>query len=229
MMKKKLKTALLVLAALLAIVLLVVWLNLNAIVKAGIEQMGPKLTGCRITVESVNLSPLTGAGTIRGLVVSNPEGYSAENALSLGEVRVKVTLGSLASDRIVVEDVYVEAPEIRYELGLGESNIGKIQKNLEASAQAPKEPEPAKAGKKVQIDHVLVKDGKIRLGAKLLGGNAVPIPLPDVEMKDIGKDSGGVSMAQAVSAFFGRLAGGIGDAVKKGAGSVTGTIGNLFK
>ncbi len=226
-MTRKWKIALGVLGV-LAVAALVLGLNLSSIVKKGIETLGPKLTGCPVTVGSVSLSPLTGGGSVQDLVVGNPEGFSDQAALRLGAVRVKVSLRSLLTERVVVEEITVESPEILYELGLGSSNIGCIQKNLEEGSGDKKAAPEKGPGKKVQIDHILVKDGRIRLGTKLLGGKAVPIPLPDVEMRDIGKDDGGVSMAQSVSIFFGRLAAGVFDAAKKG-GSLLKDALNPFK
>ncbi len=239
---KKLKIALLVISLLLFLALAVAWFNLSAIVKSGIETLGPKLTKCPVTVGSVSLSPLTGSGTIQDLVVGNPEGFKTDHALRLGKIHVEVSVASLFADTLVVKEILVEAPEIIYEMGMGSSNIGTIQKNLaEASggdkpADKKKEPDPeAGPGKRLRIDHILVKDGKISLSARLLDGNALPIPLPDVEMRDVGKEGDGATVAEVASAFFARLAAGIGEALKAGGSMIkdaTGLLddlGGLFK
>lgn len=213
-MKKKLKIALLAAGLLLSVSLAVAWQNLSSIVKSGIETLGPELTKCPITVGSVSLSPLTGSGTVRDLVVGNPEGFKTAHALRLGKVHVEVDLRSLLADTLVVKEIRIEAPDIVYEVGLGSSNIGTLRKNL-AQASGKSRPGP-KACRKIRIDHIVVKDGRISLSAGFLGGNALPIPLPEVEMRDIGKADGGAGVAEAVAVFFAHLASNVAGAAKDG-------------
>ena len=231
-MKRKLFRVLLVLAALLLLGIGLLWLNLSSVVRKGIETMGPKMAGCPMTVESVSLNPFTGSCGIKGLVIGNPEGFKTEHAVCLGEVSVTVDLKSLVTDRIVVREVLIEAPDVIYEMGLGSSNIGRIQKNLEESSGGEaggKVAEKPEGGKKVQIDRLLIKDGKVHLSAKVLGGAALPIPLPEIEMKDIGKEKEGATMAEATSAVFSKLASGVSGVATKGLGALKDGIGGLFK
>ena len=80
---------------------------LGNIVKAGIETVGPKITQTTITVDAVDLSLLTGSARVKGLVVGNPEGYKAPNAISVGLAAVSVSPMSVLSDKIVVESIRV--------------------------------------------------------------------------------------------------------------------------
>ncbi|HSR88667.1 MAG TPA: hypothetical protein VLL07_06905, partial [Pontiella sp.] len=86
------------------------------------------------------------------------------------------------------------------------------------------------------IDHLLVQDGLVK--AKISALPSTPIPLPDIEMKDMGKAEGGISPRQAVygigTVFYDAIIGSVsgatglaGDALK-GAGSMTlGTLDNV--
>jgi hypothetical protein len=94
--------------------------------------------------------------------------------------------------------ISVEGPHVWYERKLTESNIGKLQEILEAQQGATEEKPAEKTEKKkgsVVIDRVVVRGG--RIGVKLgVGGE---LPLPSIELKDIGKDDpDGVSLAEAV-------------------------------
>ena len=86
------------------------------------------------------------------------------------------------------------------------------------------------------IEHLLVNGGLVR--AKLSALPSAPIPLPNIEMKDMGKEEGGTSLAEATSnigvAFYDAIIGSVssatgfaGDALM-GVGALTfGTLGNV--
>lgn len=224
-----------------AIVLLLIggmtlYFTLGAVVKKGVETVGPKLTGGTVTVESVSFSAFTGKAVIKGVLVGNPEGFKTPSAFKLQEIRVQVAPGSVFSNNILVKEIYIDGPEVTYEMGLHGSNIGKIQSNIEAATgggktTAPppdqKAPPPAEGGKKIVIEDFLVKNGKLSVSATMLGGHALPVPLPEIHLKDIGKDAGGKSVSEVVSDIMKSVTGVItnsasaaGDVLKKGASEV---------
>ena len=204
--RRIIKIACIAVPALIIVVVLIVFFALNGIVKSAVEAVAPKVTGTPVTLERVRISALTGKGTISGLVIGNPEGFKTPHAFALGTVRVDIDLPSLMSDKIIIEEIYIDAPEVTYEMGLSGSNIGKIQENVEAFAGPPskeEDPEEDEAeGKKIQINHFVFKNAKIGLSAKLLQGSQLSVPLPSVELHDIGKESDGVSIAQAAKEVF---------------------------
>lgn len=209
-MKKLLKIAAIAVPVLIIVVLLVIFSSLNRIVKAGVETMGPKVTGTGVTLDKVGISPFSGQGALGGLRIANPEGFNTPNAFELGQVSVSIDPRSLRSDTIVIREILIDAPEITFEGDLSGSNISRIRKNIEsfsgkrpAAEQAEPAPEkPAKAGKKVQIKRFALKNGKVQLAATLVKGEAVTVPLPDIELTDIGKDSSGTTLAEAVNQVF---------------------------
>ena len=196
-------SVILALVVVVIVVLLGVWMFLGTVIRTGVQQVGSAVTKCDIKVEDVSVSLLRGKVSIRNLVVGNPEGFKTANAFTLGSVDVSMKPLSVLSDRIIIDEILVEAPELTYELALSKltSNLGQMQKNVEeflASDSAPeqkteekkdeKAPEKEKPGKKVQINHVRVSGGKIRLSATPAQGVALPIPLPTIDLNDIGKE-----------------------------------------
>ena len=211
------------------------------IVKSSIQEVGSMVTKCDIKVEDVDLSLLRGKLTIDNLVVGNPEGFKTESAFKLGKVHVDLVPSSLFKDRIIINDIQVIGPEITYEVAPIKltSNIGAIQKNVESFLPASdddkdKEKEKKKEdkpGKKIQINHVIVKDGKINVSATFAGGNALPIPLPKIEMNDIGKEkevSGVEASAEVLNKTLGGVVAAAGDSVKSIGSSVGEGIKGLF-
>src|SRR5450432_866771 len=59
-------------------------------------------TGFDATVASLSCNPFTGRLTIRGLVLTNPPGFSTSDFVQLREFRLEGDLLSLFSERIVL-------------------------------------------------------------------------------------------------------------------------------
>ena len=186
-----------IIVILLVVALLAAVLFAGSIVKSSIKEIGGVVTKCDINIDDIDLSLLRGKLTIENLVVGNPEGFQTESAFKLGKVYVDLVPSSLFKNRIIINDVQVLGPEITFEAAPLKmtSNIGSIQKNVESFLPASDdkddkkdEKKEKKPGKKVQINHVIVSDGKINVSATFAGGHAISIPLPNIEMNDIGKE-----------------------------------------
>ena len=176
--------------------------NLGKVVKAGIEAVGPKLTQAPVTVESVDLSPSSGAGTIRGLVVGNPAPYKEPVCLTLGEVSLAVDPGSLLSDKVVVKSIRIVAPEITLEGGLGDNNLKQLLANVDKATGgggggAPAESAGSGSGKKVQVDEFVLSGAKVTLKLNIPGvGGALPtLTLPDIRLSGLGTGTEGITVA----------------------------------
>ena len=194
-----------ILIVVLIIALFVVILNLGKIVKTGINTVVPQVTKCEAHVDDVNFNVFGGKFEIKNLVIKNPEGYKTDHAFALGHIFVNVKMGSLMSDVIEIDQVLIDAPEITYEVGLGNSNLNTILENVNSSLPSSDEEkkeekeEKKEGGKKVVVNLVKVTNGKIGVSAKIAGGMEAPIVLPDIEIKDLGKKEGGISMVQAAA------------------------------
>ncbi len=193
----------------------------GSLIKTGIQTIGSTVTKCDITVENVSLSVLRGHLRIDNLVVNNPEGYKTPSAFTLTKVEVNLIPKSLLSDKIIVKEVEIIAPEVTYEVDplKFSSNIGSIQKNVESFLPAgddkekeeKEEKKEEKPGKKIQIDHVLIDDGKINVSATIAGGHSLPVPLPKIEMNDIGKEKE-VTSLEATASILSKMFTGVIDA-----------------
>jgi uncharacterized protein involved in outer membrane biogenesis len=201
------------------ILLICVIAAINPIVKTAVPAIGSKVTGTEVKLGDCDISVLRGSLELKDLSIGNPEGYNTPTMMSVGKIYVKVNLFSVLSDTIQVNKVEIVDPEITYEVGLGNSNVGTLLEHLskpaepeaeeakpeEETKQAEVEEEPAakEGGKKVVIDEVVVSGGSVHLSAKLMQGTALPIPLPTITLNDIGKaedenaEDEGVSIAEA--------------------------------
>ena len=203
---KKLLIRIVIVVAILAIVgVVAIGLSLNGAIKKGVETFGPQVAKVPVTLEGVNLSLLSGSGGIKGLVIGNPEGYKTPHAMSLGLASMSVSPSSVLSDKIVVNSIRIEAPQITIEIGPGGSNLQRIQENLESYAGSStdkikpveeKVPAESKPGKKLQVDEVVISGGKVTLGAAILGGKLIEAPLPEIRMSNLGQGPEGITGAE---------------------------------
>jgi uncharacterized protein involved in outer membrane biogenesis len=216
--------ALAILVVVLIVLVVAVALFIGPIIKTAAEKLGPKALGVPVTVEKVSVNAFTGHIGLRNLRVGNPEGYSADPAFALGELRVAVNMGSLlGKNAIEVKEVTILGPKVSYEVVKGTSNIDAMMKKIQEGApqrteEQPKEKKPAR---KVIIDRFECRDGEVSYRAGITLGQAVKVPLQPIVATDIGKQSGGTTVADAVAKMFGEIANGVGKAVIGIAGSVT--------
>lgn len=228
---KKLLKVLVVLFLLGVIAVVAVGFFLGPIVKKAVNTVGPKITGTRVELDAAKISPLTGGGTLAGLFVGNPEGWTGDKAFYLSEVRASVQPASLIGDCIVVNEVFIDGPEFVYErrglLG-GGSNIDALLKQIETNtgggAKTPSaEPGEAPAGepKKFAIKSFRLQNAKVTL----IGlGQEVTLPLPPLTITDLGVKEGGITADQAATAVLKQVLSQISvvaaDAVKQAGGAV---------
>jgi hypothetical protein len=224
-MFKKIAIGLGVLIVVIAVGIYYLSQNAGNLVAGVIKDEGSRVTQVPVDVSAVDISLTDLKAGLRGLTVGNPTGFKTDRAISLGEISVKIAK-DWSMDIIVIDEVMVNAPEITYEIGTGGSNIAAIQKNVEDSLKAmggSAEKAPAdeeKAGPKIVINNFYIKNGKIQVSSSLLQGTTLPVALPDIHLKDIGKDnkdgSDGASTAQVIDEVM--------SAITKKAGTAAGSL-----
>ena len=199
-----------VLVVLVIIAVIVVAANLNSMIKAGVETVVPQVTGTTIKLDGVDLSLLSGEGRLKGLVVGNPPGFQTPSALKLADAKISVDLQSALTDKLIIKEILIDGPEITYEGGPSGSNFSKIQENVAAFAKKAGASGGAEAkaekkepgGKKVQINDFILRNAKVNASTSLLKGQTLTIPLPDLHLKDIGKESKGATVGEASAQVF---------------------------
>lgn len=229
---KRLIGVLVVLLVIVAGALWWIYSSKDELVREAIEKFGPEITGVAVSVRKVQLDLLDGKAMIGGLRIGNPKGYSAPDALKLGEMRLTLDPASITKDVIVVKEVVLVSPDVTWERANGVSNVEAIQKNIDAyvartlGASEKKSDAPAK---KFVIEHLYVKDAKVHYGT------ALSMPLPDLHLRDIGKKSNGATAGEVAKQTWDAIAQGAmnlasraGTAVKEGAQSVVKGVKGLF-
>ncbi|MBT3531442.1 MAG: hypothetical protein HOF74_11645 [Gammaproteobacteria bacterium] len=174
----------------------------DSIVKSGIEIAGSQVLGTEITVSSVSLSPLNGSGTISDLKVANTDEWDSPYAFELESVSVNVNASSVFSDVIEIESVTIVQPAITYESRITTDNIRSLLANLSSGESDTTGSPEGEAGKSIIIRELRILDAQLNLVTAIA---TAPIPLPDIEMEDIGDDGQASSIADAIGAVLSEI------------------------
>lgn len=169
--------------------------NLDVLVKNAIETYGSEATQTAVRVESVKIGLQDGSGAIQGLTVGNPQGFTINDAFSLGEISTQIDLKSLSEDVIVIEHFTIRAPEVFFELNeAGKSNLNELNRNISGGASGSSgtaAPSASTSGKepKLIIRKVLFTEGNIHATVVPLNKD-YELPLPKIEMTNLGGKNG---------------------------------------
>jgi hypothetical protein len=177
----------------------VVWIggSLDSLVKAGVEKYGPRITRTEVALSSVKLDIRGGRGTLKGLRIANPAGFSRADAVAFGEITLDLDVSSLGKEPIVIEQIRVAGPELLLELAKdGATNLGTIRDaaekyappqagGIDGSLRSPDGPVPRIVVKRLEFDA-----GTIRLDASAVGGAKSERELGSFTLTDLGGSSG---------------------------------------
>ena len=199
---------------------------LGNIVTAGVNNFAPKITLTKVVLSGASISPLNGSGTLRGLVIANPKGWSDANLCLIGKIYIDVEPFSVLRDHIVVNEIVVEQPEFLYETRIVASNVNDLLKNIDQTTGGGKGgPEATtKSGQpiKIVVKKFALKNGRVTLG---VGPTAITIPMPDVTLTDIGTAEGGITPGALAFAIVRGVTPNIVAASMQALGKVGGTAG----
>lgn len=193
-----------ILAGIVALGALLAWNSLDLIVRAALEHWGPDVTGGKVAVAEVRISPRDGRGRVSGLDIGNPPGFASPRAARFGEIRVAIDPQTLTSEVIVIRELAVESAQVTYERADRTTNLDAIQKRIEAyakgseSAQGGKGDGPVKKRRFV-IERLTIRKARVLMTNRGLGGQGLTFDLPDVELRDVGKRQNGVTASQAAA------------------------------
>ncbi|WP_316976226.1 AsmA family protein [Shumkonia mesophila] len=206
-----------VVVVVIAVAVFYLWSNLGSVIKAAVEKYGSEITQAKVTLNAVDLSASSGEGSLKGLTVGNPAGFATDSAFRLGAVSLKVDTGSITGDPIVINEVVIQAPEVTYEWATGGSNLDVIKRNIDAFTQKMGAGKSASsddgAGKKVIIENLYVRDGRVDVAAQFLQGKKMGTPLPTIHLKDIGKEKKGASASEVADKVMSAIIASAGKAV----------------
>jgi len=172
------------------VILFLVLRNLDSLVERAIEKYGSAAAGVAVRVDSVKIGLQSGRGTIRGLTVANPPGFSREPVFALGEITLDLDTRSLTAKVPIVEEIRIAAPQFLYQLNeKGESNLGFIQSRLQKGSsreKATSDSEPLR----LKIKRLTIAGSKGSVDLTAFGGKRMQATLPPIVLTNLGGRNG---------------------------------------
>ena len=223
------------------------WLytSLDSVVASEIRKYGPQITGVPVKLSSVKIIPTDGSASLRGLVVGNPKNFSSEHALSVGEISMKLDMGTLTKDVVLIKEISIIKPDVTYDYGPSGSNLEAIKRNVDRylaeNLGGDSEGKDKGSAKKFIIENLYVKNGKAEVSADILKGKTMSVTLADLQLHNIGKKSNGATAGEVTREVLAAIAqsvaretrtvnlAGAAESVKKGAESAGEKIKEILK
>jgi len=207
---KKVAIGLAAAAALAAIALFWAWHSLDVILKFALERYGPDVLGTTVKVGEVHLSAKTGEGSLRGLEIGSPRGYTAPRAARFGEIRLAVDPSTITEDVILVREVRVDAPLITFERGREGHNLAAIQRNIEqyvAGSGGASQATPGRSSgtRRFIVERLSIRGAKVTMTNPALHGQGVTFDLPEIELSDVGKRQKGLRASEIANIVTGAI------------------------
>jgi uncharacterized protein involved in outer membrane biogenesis len=209
---------------LIVIVAIAVYLynSIDSIVESAIEKHGSRVLGTKVSVGSVDISLKSGRGTIRGVSVDNPDGFSSGEMFKLGEITVDIDVKSLNRDPITIDEVTIAAPEVHVEMNeQAQTNVSIVKSAADKYQSASRSQEKKQDGgfeKRFIIEKFVFEEGTVDVDATAMGVEAVDLELPAVRLNNVGGPNGDTpdGIGKTVSrAFLGAVTNVVTSEVKK--------------
>jgi len=163
-----------------------------------------QITQTESSLGEVDISLFSGRIAVHNLEIGNPVGYKNKNAFELEKLAINFDPKNVLAGKIIINNVKIDGLNVASEAkASGETNISRlinnVNKSLGSNTQGAATPEtkPTQQAQSSKQPAVIIKDLKIdnsSVDFALSGIPGVPkealavnVPLPDIQMKNIGE------------------------------------------
>ncbi|MEP5837511.1 MAG: hypothetical protein ABJ322_07320 [Marinobacter sp.] len=193
------------LIAAVALVAVLVFQNLDGIIKRIIEDVGSDVTSTRVSVAEVKFTLSEGRGEIRGLHIGNPPGYSGRNLFEMDQVAVQLDTASLTGPVIVIEEVVIDGARLSAEQKGTATNLQDLLDGMDTGASTT-EPVPATsdtADVRLMLENFSFTNSSATLKTQQFGDKT--LKLPDLKLSGLGDRQTGLTPEQLASKMVSSL------------------------
>jgi hypothetical protein len=215
------KWLLIVVVLLVVIGLVALYLSLNSIVRSTVQKQSTAQLNVPTNLQAANVSLFGGDVSLKGFQVGSPQGFKADQMMSLGGVNVGVKLSELRQQPLRVNTITITDPKMVIEMQGMKFNVKQFIDNLPAG-----EPKPADDNKepmKLIINNLKVQGAQVVFRPDLQAMSAVPgigqnlaglkqeyvLSIPPLDMQNVGTGEGnqnGAAIKDIVSLLVTQLA-----------------------
>lgn len=207
-----------------AILIMFVLLWLDSTLLKGFNAAAPDALGVPASLQDLQFRPLRGKASLEGLHIGNPEGFKTDGLLDVGSVSIRLDPSSLTTDTIIINEITIDDLVVTFEKGLLNNNLNALVESLsgeedpeaEAKEESEEEEKPEEAdkpAKKVIIEKLSITGSKMNVSMTAAMGVSLPIPLPPIILTDLGKESEGITVVDAIREVLSAIAGSAGTAI----------------
>ena len=187
--------------------------NLDGLVKDVIEQVGSEATGTAVKVGGVELSLTDGAGSITGLSIANPAGYSPNSLFTMESIGVDIDPATLADDVIVIESIVIDGARVLAEQAGSSTNIQALMDGMSAGGDGADSGDASGAsGPMLAVQKIRFTNGNLNLKSDVFGERT--LTLADFTLNNLGSADEGLTPDELGSEIAAGLLGQVKDAVK---------------
>ncbi len=209
-MKKWILIGVCVVLVIIVVIVVLGLSNLGPIVKSAVNTYGPKITKTEVRLGDVDISIFSAEAKLKDFFLGNPGGFKSPEAMRVGSIYANVDEKSLTGDTIIIDKIEVLRPNITYEKVRGTDNFQAILNNVKGSSKeaktSKKESTKEGEGKKLIIKNFIVKEGKVNLAVSIgVTEKTISASLPDIHLKDLGKEKGGATPEEVFEKVFAAL------------------------
>lgn len=214
------KWILLAIVALVVIAVIIVYVNLNGIVRSTVEKQATASLNVPTTLKGATVSIFGGEVALNNFDVGSPQGFKAPALMSLGGLDVKVKLSELREDPLRVSRINITDPKMVIEMQGMDFNIKKFMDNLPAGEEKPTD---GKEPMKLIINDLKVEGAQVVFRPDVAAVSALPgigdalkgmkqeyvLSIPTLELSGIGTAEGnqnGAAIKEVVSLLVTSLA-----------------------
>lgn len=189
----------------LVIGLVVLYLNLNGIIERTVETEASASLNVPTTLGGVNLGLFGGTLAMNDFEIGSPEGFSAPQMLSMGNLDVAVNYGELRDQPVRVESIRIDAPKLVIEQSGGKFNFQALM-DKESAPPPNEDGDPLK----VIIGQLAITNAAVELRPGIPGlAETITVPIPAVDIQNIGSGEGnenGVALKEVAMTVITTLA-----------------------
>lgn len=195
----KILLGLLVAVIIIGVVLVILlFSNLNEIVKEAIETTGSDTLQTSVTVDQVDIEIRQGRGQIMGLTIANPPDYSYNNIVTAGNITLQIDIESLGSDVQVIQEIYIQDLALRAEQkNIRETNFQALLDNVAGDSSAAATAGSTQSGEDIRlmVETLMVEESQIELHLENRDSPFIVV-LPAYSQSNIGDREQGLSPEQ---------------------------------
>jgi len=174
----------------LIVVGVVVYLNLNRIVRVTVERQSTQQLTVPTTVGGARVSIFGGSVGLDDFRVSSPKGFDAEHMFTLQDVNVDVRLRELRQDPVHIRSIAIRGPVLVVEQRGTEFNFKTLMD------QMPDHPQTEEPPLRLLIDNLTITDTAVIIRSNLPGlPPEMTVKVPSIALQNIGTGEGAANGA----------------------------------